>query len=110
VIGWISAYQFVLGLELAGPEFSKQKVIDALNTQTDVAANGMMPSIDWTTGHINPAKHPEVRAKVSCQNFIVIRAGKFVPTFATAGKPYVCLDQSTNTVPENPPARSFVDG
>ena len=40
VIGWIAAYQFVLGLKLAGPEFSQAKVIDALNTQTDVTVNG----------------------------------------------------------------------
>lgn len=110
LIGWISAYQFVLGLELAGPEFSQQKVIGALNTQTDVTANGMMPRIDWTSGHIDPAKHPEARAKIACSNFLVIHDGIFVPTFATADKPYVCLDQSTNTVPDNPPTRSFVDG
>ena len=110
LIGWISAYQFVLGLELAGPEFSKQKVIDALNTQTDVTANGMMPTIDWTTGHVDPAKHPEAYAKIACSNFLVIHDGIFVPTFAKADKPYVCLDQSSDTVPDNPPTRSFVNG
>jgi ABC-type branched-subunit amino acid transport system substrate-binding protein len=110
VVGWIAAYQFVLGLELAGPEFSKQKVIDALNTQTDVTVNGMIPRIDWTTGHIDPTKHPQARAKVACSNFILIHDGNFVPAFATAAKPYVCLDQSTNTVPQDPPTRSFVNG
>jgi ABC-type branched-subunit amino acid transport system substrate-binding protein len=109
-VGWIAAYQFVLGLELAGPEFTKQKLIDALNTQTDVTVNGMIPKIDWTTGHIDPAKHPEVRPKIACSNFIVIHDGNFVPTFATAAKPYVCLDQTANTVPESPPTRSFTNG
>jgi branched-chain amino acid transport system substrate-binding protein len=110
VVGWIAAYQLVLGLELAGPEFTKHKVIDALNTQTDVTVNGLMPRIDWTTGHIDPAKHPAARPKVACSNFIVIHDGNFVPTFATADKPYVCLDQTTNAVPQNPPTRSFVNG
>jgi ABC-type branched-subunit amino acid transport system substrate-binding protein len=110
VVGWIAAYQFVLGLELAGPEFSKQKVIDTLNTQNDVTVNGMIPKIDWTTGHIDPAKHPQAHPKVACSNFIVIHDGNLEPTFATAAKPYVCLDQTTNTVPDNPPTRSFVNG
>ena len=110
VIGWIAAYQFVLGLKLAGPEFSQQKVVDALNTQTDVNVNGLIPSIDWTKGHIDPMKHPEVRDKVSCANVLVVKSGVFTPTFATADKPYVCLDNTATTVPDNPPTRNYVSG
>jgi branched-chain amino acid transport system substrate-binding protein len=110
VVGWIAAAQFVLGLELAGPQFTKQKVIDGLNTQTDITLNGLIPRINWTRGHIDPAKHPEVKSKTACANYIVVRDGNFVPTFATAAKPYVCNDQSTPG--EIPPSttRSFVDG
>ena len=110
VIGWIAAYQFVLGLKLAGPEFTQQKVIDALNTQTDVTVNGLIPTIDWTTGHIDPVKHPESRDPITCANFLVIKNGVFTPTFATADKPYVCLDNRQATVPDNPPTRNFVSG
>ncbi len=110
VIGWIAAYQYVLGLELAGPKFSQAKVIAALNTQTDVTVNGMIPKIDWTTGHIDPVKHPEVRSPTACSNYVVIHGGKFEPTFATAANPYVCLDQTKSTVPDNPPTRNFVNG
>ena len=111
VIGWIAAYQFVLGLKLAGPEFTQQKVIDALNTQTDVTVNGLVPKIDWkTNGHIDPVKHPESRDPIACANFLVIKNGVFTPTFATADKPYVCLDNRQATVPDNPPTRNFVTG
>jgi branched-chain amino acid transport system substrate-binding protein len=110
VIGWIAAYQFVLGLKLAGPEFSQAKVISALNTQTDVTVNGLIPSIDWTTGHIDPVKHPEVREKISCANFLVVRSGQFVPVYGTSEKPYVCVDNTSKTVPEEPQLRNYEDG
>ena len=111
VIGWIAAYQFVLGLKLAGPDFSQAKVINGLNTQTDVSVNGLIPKIDWATnGHIDPVKHPEARDPIACSNFLVIKNGVFTPTFATADKPYVCLDQSKSDVPDNPPTRNFVSG
>ena len=45
-----------------------------------------------------------------CSNFLVIKNGVFVPTFATADKPYVCLDQRQTVIPDNPPTRSFVNG
>jgi ABC-type branched-subunit amino acid transport system substrate-binding protein len=111
VIGWIAAYQFVLGLELAGPQFSQAKVIAGLNTQKDVTVGGMIPSIDWATnGHIDPVAHPEARNPVECSNFLVIKNGTFVPVFGTSAKPYVCINNQTATVPENPPTKSFVNG
>ena len=110
VIGWIAAYQYVLGLKLAGPEFTQQKVIDALNTQTDITVNGLIPKIDWTTGHIDPVKHPESRDPINCINVLIIKNGVFTPSYATADKPYVCLDNRQATVPDNPPTRNFVSG
>ena len=111
VIGWIAAYQFVLGLELAGPEFSQQKVINGLNTQTDVTVNGMIPKIDWATnGHVDPVKHPQARDPINCFNVLVIHNGVFTPAFATAAAPYECLDSRRTTLPDNPPTRSFLDG
>jgi ABC-type branched-subunit amino acid transport system substrate-binding protein len=110
VVGWIAAYQFVLGLKLAGPNFSQQKVINGLNTQTDVTVGGLIPKINWRTGHIDPVKHPESRDPINCANFLVIHGGVFVPSFATAAKPYVCIDSRQTTLPDNPPTRSFVNG
>lgn len=112
VVGWIAAYQFVLGLKLAGPEFSQQKVIDGLNTQTDVTVGGMIPRIDWTKAHIDPVKHPDTHDPIACFNVLVIKNGVFTPTFATADKPYLCVDQTPGKkdVPLNPPTRNFVRG
>jgi len=111
VIGWIAAYQFVLGLKLAGPDFTQQKVIDGLNTQTDVTVGGLISSIDWkTTGHVDPVKHPEVRSHEECSNFLKIENGTFVPVFGTPDKPWVCINNQGTTVPDNPPTRSYVNG
>jgi len=111
VIGWIAAYQFVLGLKLAGPDFSQQKVINGLNTQTDVTVGGMIGRINWaTTGHVDPVKHPEVRNPIECSNFLVIKNGTFVPVFGTAAKPFVCINDRTTVVPANPPNVSFENG
>jgi ABC-type branched-subunit amino acid transport system substrate-binding protein len=111
VIGWIAAYQFVLGLKLAGPDFSQAKVIQGMNTQTDVTVGGMISKIDWATnGHIDPVKHPESRNPIECSNFLKIHDGTFVPVFATAAKPWVCINDDTTTVPDNPPTVSFANG
>jgi branched-chain amino acid transport system substrate-binding protein len=111
VIGWIAAYQFVLGLKLAGPHFTQAKVIQGLNTQTDVTVGGMISSINWKdTGHVDPVKHPEVRSHTECSNFLRIESGKFVPVFATAEKPWVCIPNNEPTDPDNPPTRSYVNG
>jgi len=71
----------------------------------------MVPSIDWATnGHVDPVKHPETHNPIECSNFLRIENGTFVPVFATAAKPYVCIDERTTTVPDNPPTRNFVNG
>ena len=49
--GWISAFQLVAGLKAAGPDFTRQKVIDGLNTMTDLTADGLIPPRNWTTEH-----------------------------------------------------------
>jgi ABC-type branched-subunit amino acid transport system substrate-binding protein len=111
VIGWIAAYQFVLGLKLAGPNFSQAKVIAGLNSQTDVNVGGLIPSIDWaTTGHVDPVKHPSARNPIECSNFLVIKNGNFVPVFGTADKPYVCIDNRITNVSATQPTRSYVNG
>ena len=98
-IGWVNAAEFVTGLRLAGPDFSRQKVIDALNKLTAYDADGMIPPVNWTQQHTN--KHyPQ-----SCQAFVQIHNSQFVPIFGTPGKPFLCFENG------NPPtiadARSF---
>jgi hypothetical protein len=60
--GWQVADEFYTGLAMAGPEFSQEKVVAALNTVTDYSDNGFIKPLDWTKYHIDPTTHPEARA------------------------------------------------
>jgi branched-chain amino acid transport system substrate-binding protein len=107
--GWIAAMMFVHGLKLAGPEFSQQKVIDALNRETNFTANGMKVPIDWTKQHDDPRTKPESRSKYVCASQLQIRDGQFVPIMDQPGKPWTCLvgGQEPPTLTETPTYESF---
>jgi ABC-type branched-subunit amino acid transport system substrate-binding protein len=96
--GWIAALQFVHGLKLAGPDFSQQKVIAALNSETRFDANGLIVPIDWSTQHADPKKHPESRGKWNCMAVVRVHSGLFEPILDQPGKPWICAggdDQAT---------------
>ncbi len=82
--GWINADQFVTGLQEAGPDFTRQKVVDAINAEKDFTAHGLLAGIDWSVSH--QAEQPE-----GCNVISKIDNGKFVPSFGQPGKPFVCL-------------------
>ena len=44
--GWINADQFVTGLKEAGPDFTRQKVVDAINAEKNFTAHGLLAGID----------------------------------------------------------------
>lgn len=107
-VGWIAALQFYEGLVLAGPEFSQQKVIDGLNTQTDFSADGLIVPIDWTKQHNDPAEDPSAAGRHECATVLRITGGKFVPTFNEPGKPWICFDPADDApIPDEPESRSF---
>jgi len=93
MIGWIDADEFYTGLKLAGPEFTRQKVIDGLNTLTAYDAGGLIPPIDWTTAHKDPTNNPEFRSD-DCRSIVQIVDGKFKLTLTPPGKPVVCFKRS----------------
>jgi ABC-type branched-subunit amino acid transport system substrate-binding protein len=99
-IGWILADQFVTGLKMAGPEFSQQKVIEALNTLTDYSDNGFVAPIDWTKQHEDPVQNPDAAGDRQCANFTVVQGGKFVPQWGEPGKPWVCFENNAETLGE----------
>jgi ABC-type branched-subunit amino acid transport system substrate-binding protein len=107
--GWIDAVQFVDGLRGAGPEFTQQKVIDYLNAQRAYSPAGLVPPIDWSTGHIDPMKHPEVRLKQQCMPITQIKGGKFVLYETPPDKPYTCLDTAKGA-DQTPVYKSFAPG
>ena len=68
-----------------GPEFTRQKVIDALNKLTDYDAQGILPGLDWTTStrtrpirrtaRRRPARHSKIEDEVRAR---LRRAGQAV--------------------------------
>jgi branched-chain amino acid transport system substrate-binding protein len=90
--GWISAAQLYTGLKLAGPQFTRQKVIDALNKLTDYTADGLISPRNWTKEH-------NITHDQACTAWLKVENGKFVPVFAVPNKPFVCLPDQPKTLP-----------
>jgi hypothetical protein len=97
--GWLNADLLYRGLALAGPDFTRQKVVDAINSLTAWSADGITPGIDWTLAH-------DREPKVACQAVVKIQGGAFVPQFTEPGKPFVCFDQADSALPAQPLRRA----
>jgi len=108
--GWIMAAMLVDGLKLAGPEFTKQKVIDALNTQTAESPGGLIEPIDWTKAHTDPTNNLSVRGN-ECVAPLKIENNQFVPVYSQPGKPWVCFGNNPAApIPKDPQHLSFAPG
>lgn len=85
--GWINAMQFVQGLQEAGTDFNRSKLIDAINKETNFTAGGIRPDgIDWTTtGHTG-------HTSTDCVSILQVQGGKLVPKYGQPGKPMICFD------------------
>jgi len=81
--------QFVQGLQEAGPDFNRSKLIEAINKETDFTAQGIRPDgIDWTTtGHTG-------RTNTDCTSILQVQSGKLVPKYGQPGKPLICFDMN----------------
>jgi branched-chain amino acid transport system substrate-binding protein len=90
--GWIDADLFYQGLKAAGPDFTRQKVVDAINQMTDYTASGLLGGIDWQTAHSQQAPN-------SCIVLSKIANGKFVPSFGQPGKPFACYPEHPDKLP-----------
>jgi branched-chain amino acid transport system substrate-binding protein len=95
--GWISAFQLVAGIKAAGPGFTRQKVIDALNKMTDLTADGLIPPRNWTKEHDITHNVPP-----GCTAWVKIVNGKFKPVFNQPGKPFQCMPDQPATLPKTP--------
>lgn len=100
MVGWLNADLFVRGLKAAGPSFTRQKVIDAVNAMEDWTADGLIPGIDWTIYHSD-------QADVGCYAISKIEGGAFTPQFGEPGKPFMCFDLVN---PGEPEARAGLRG
>ncbi len=92
MVGFINADTAFTGLLEAGPEFDRQKVIDALNSLTEYSAGGLIPPIDWTKAHTPPTLDaPQAR---SCTAPVRVIDGAFEP-YLDAEKPFICFDNTS---------------
>ncbi len=86
MVGWLNAAAFVEGLREAGPEFTRQKVIDAINSLEDQNAEGMLPGTNWAEyGHWQ-------RNPINCSTYLEIVDGKMTPT--EQDSIFTCFDVS----------------
>lgn len=93
LVGWINADTFVAGLKAAGPNFTRAKVVDAINAMTKYTAGGIVPAIDWTKAHSK---------QVECAAVLKVVDGKFKPMFGKKGKPFVCFPATLKKMPAKP--------
>jgi branched-chain amino acid transport system substrate-binding protein len=91
--GWLNADLFVQGLKAAGPDFTRQKVIDSINKMTDYKAGGLLPGVDWTKAH---------ETDPTCYAMNKIVNGTFKPVFGQPGKPFLCFPANLTKIPAAP--------
>ena len=89
--GWINATLLVQGIIAAGPDFDRQKVIDAINGFENFTANGIYPDLNWKKQHDGPGD-------VDCVAYLQIQDGAFVPVFGEPGKPFLCNDPQPDSL------------
>jgi len=95
VYGWLNADLFVKGLKAAGCDFTRQKVIDAVNQMTNYNADGLIAPVDWTKAHQQAS---------GCFTWVKVENGTFKPVFGQPGKPFLCIPAGTTSIPANPQA------
>jgi ABC-type branched-subunit amino acid transport system substrate-binding protein len=97
--GWLDADLLYQGLVRAGPEFSRQKVIDAINSMTAWTADGIKLPTNWTVEHTASTGD-------ACFAAVKIEGGAFKPVFGEPGKPFVCMKENDPQALENAKATS----
>lgn len=93
--GWQAADLFVTGLKAAGPEFNRQKLVDALNSITYWDANGINSGVDWTIAH-------DQNGPTSCDALVQIKGTAYQPVWVDPGKNFVCFPTDAPSLPDKP--------
>ncbi|MCU1457630.1 MAG: ABC-type branched-chain amino acid transport system periplasmic component-like protein [Actinomycetia bacterium] len=87
LVGWLNGMLFTQALKDAGPNFTQQKVIDAVNKMSNWTAQGILAPVDYTQW---PRTNLRPGGK-SCVSTVQVKNGKFVPVFGKPGKPFACF-------------------
>ncbi|MCZ7525398.1 MAG: ABC transporter substrate-binding protein [Acidimicrobiia bacterium] len=103
LIGWGAAALFVEGLRGAGEDFTRERVVEAVNQLTDWTADGIYPPIDWTRAHSE-------QWPTQCGAYVRAEGGEFVLAFGTEEEPFLCAGGAdTDVLPDEAPTISATD-
>ena len=95
MIGWINADAAYTAILSAGPVFDQNSAIDALNSQTDYDAGGLIVPIDWSRQHVPPVEG-EAANDYALECFAPVRMnGGAFETVADPATPWFCWDNTT---------------
>lgn len=100
--GWVLADQLVKGLDAAGEDPTRQKVLDAIYAMTDYDADKIIVPTDWTRFKEENNGYQEGEPIPACLSFIQVKKGEFTPVFVTEDEPWACVDISSGTLPDEP--------
>lgn len=94
MFGWVNADLAYQGLLAAGPEFDRQKVIDATNQFTEYTAGGLIPPIDWTRQHQPPTPEDPVTngSVVTCTAIVEVTEDASFELVGDPENPFLCWD------------------
>jgi ABC-type branched-subunit amino acid transport system substrate-binding protein len=87
LVGWLNGMLFTQALKDAGPNFTQQKVVDAVNKMGNWTAQGILSPVDYTQW---PRTNQRPNS-LSCTATVQVQNGKFVLVFAKPAKPFVCF-------------------
>ncbi len=105
MVGWINADTMVTGLLHAGPDFDRQKLIDALNSIV-YDADGLINPLEFGRQHASPTEgDPTHDYELECISAVQMLDGGFVG-FQEA--PFMCWDNATTAWSEPFPV-NFAD-
>ncbi len=97
--GYLGAKLAVAGIIAAGPQFDRETVVAATNSFTDWTADGIVPTVDWSTAHTprqdtDPGRY--------CMAFVTVIDGAFEMASDPAA-PWDCWELPLDTWTEPTP-------
>jgi hypothetical protein len=103
--GWINADLAYQGLIEAGPDFTRQSVIDATNTFTEYTATGLTPPVDWSRQH-EPATEDDPATNgpaFDCTALVQVNDDREFEVVGEAAAPFTCWPGDTRDWSEPEP-------
>jgi len=95
MIGWINADAAYTAILSAGTVFDQKSAIDALNSQTEYDAGGLIVPIDWSRQHVPPVEG-EAANDYALECFAPVRMSEgALETVADPATPWFCWDNTT---------------